>query len=141
MSFKKKETMPTRVMTEPSPERPGRTSCARPQSQKRIFHEKKSSCEKSRSIEDSKSVKSLSKEKIKITAKMLEEPARRPPKALVYLGGKSVFRKFLLELKQALRQYVLATACPEVKYEGGRRGGMRWGQGRAIYQNGCVYEG
>lgn len=65
--------------------------------------------------------------------------AKKQGKALVYLGGKSVFRKFLLELKIALRSYSLNTALPELKYEGPRRGGVRWGQGRVLYQNGAVY--
>ena len=62
-------------------------------------------------------------------------------KALVYLGGKSIFRKFLLELKSALKQYSITTYSTkdEVKYEGGRRNGQRWGTGRAIYQNGGIY--
>lgn len=72
---------------------------------------------------------------------MVEDNPKRHPKALVYLGGKSVFRKFLLELKSALRKYTINTFVPEIKYEGNRRGNMRWGQGRAIYQNGSVYEG
>jgi hypothetical protein len=37
-------------------------------------------------------------------------------KALVYLGGKSVFRKFLLELKAALRRYTITISFPEIKY-------------------------
>jgi hypothetical protein len=86
---------------------------------------------------------SLSREKIKITAKMVDDsmPAKRPGNSskAVYLGGKSVFRKFLLELKTALRHYAITTTYPEVKYEGGRRNGARWGQGRVVYQNGCVY--
>ena len=68
-------------------------------------------------------------------------PVKRPGTSskVVYLGGKSVFRKFLLELKTALKQYNIITTFPEVKYEGGRRNGVRWGQGRIVYQNGCLY--
>lgn len=64
-------------------------------------------------------------------------------KAFVYLGGKSIFRKFLLELKASFRKYNISIAPQqqEVRYEGGRRNGMRWGTGRVIYQNGTVYEG
>ena len=32
-------------------------------------------------------------------------------KALVYLGGKSIFRKFLIELKSALKQYTVWNGC------------------------------
>jgi hypothetical protein len=132
MLFKKKETPINRVMTEPSPERTSKCEnsyfTSKPSnSQKRIFHEKKSSCEKSRSnhsVEDNKSIKSsLSREKIKITAKMIDEVGQSAKKgnhskALVYLGGKSIFRKFLIELKSALKQYTIAHGTPrdEVKY-------------------------
>ena len=35
-------------------------------------------------------------------------PCRNPTsKAIVYLGGKSLFRKFLVELKEAFRNYTL----------------------------------
>lgn len=56
---------------------------------------------------------SSSKEKIKITAKMVDQVAysakkgNNHSKALVYLGGKGIFRKFLMELKTALKQYVI----------------------------------
>ena len=43
-------------------------------------------------------------------------------KAVVYLGGKSVFRKFLLELKQTFRKYQLNQSFEEFSYEGERRG-------------------
>ncbi len=66
---------------------------------------------------------SLSKEKIKITAKMVDEYGvsnKKGPqsKALVYLGGKSIFRKFLIELKCSLKQYSVYNGSfkEEIKY-------------------------
>jgi hypothetical protein len=67
MFFKKKEAPLGRIMTEPlnravtepSPERPSSSFGGKGgHSQKRIFHEKKPSCEKAHSIDESKSVKS-----------------------------------------------------------------------------------
>lgn len=58
-----------------------------------------------------------SKEKIKVTAKMIEEmvhiPKKTNTKALVYLGGKSIFRKFLVELKSAFKKYLLTPGTSE----------------------------
>jgi hypothetical protein len=65
--------------------------------------DRKPNCE--RSYSDSKSVKTTgSKEKIKVTARMMDEINYQPKKnhnapaakALVHLGGKSQFRKFLI---------------------------------------------
>lgn len=65
--------------------------------------DRKSACE--RSFSDSKTAKtSGSKEKIKVTARMMDELQYQPrknhnapaAKALVHLGGKSQFRKFLI---------------------------------------------
>lgn len=41
-------------------------------------------------------------------------------KALVHLGGKSLFRKFLLEIKTAFKKYTvyLGSQFEELKYEG-----------------------
>jgi hypothetical protein len=72
-----------------------------------------------------------------------KKTANNHNKALVYLGGKSIFRKFLIELKTALKKYVIitGTSLDEVKYEGNRKNGMRWGSGKLIYQNGFIFEG
>jgi hypothetical protein len=45
---------------------------------------------------------------------------RRNTKAIVYLGGKSLFRKFLIELKEAFKKFVTSVGIgqDEVKYEG-----------------------
>lgn len=122
MAFFRKKQSAQRIQTEPSPERIERpdsfVSCKPQHSHKRIFHEKKSSCEKSRSNhsnQDSRSIKSsLSKEKIKVTSKMIDELGhavkKSSSKAFVYLGGKSIFRKFLLELKAAFRKYNISIA-------------------------------
>ena len=62
-------------------------------------------------------------------------------KAVVYLGGKSLFRKFLLELKQAFSRYDVQLDCDELKYEGETRGRQKWGRGMALFRSGMVYEG
>lgn len=94
---------------------------------------------------------SLSKEKIKVTSRLIDEMThvRKPscgnpnPKPLVYLGGKSLFRKFLIELKLAFRRYCISpgSSSEEVKYEGEKRNRLRWGRGRLYYRSGMVYEG
>jgi hypothetical protein len=45
---------------------------------------------------------------------------RRNTKAIVYLGGKSLFRKFLIELKEAFKKLITSVGInqDEVKYEG-----------------------
>ena len=72
-----------------------------------------------------------------------ESQPKKSSKGLVHLGGKGVFRKFLLELKVAFRQFTikLGGQADEVKYEGQSRNGERWGRGRLYYRDGCVYEG
>ena len=74
--------------------------------------DKRQSCD--RSFSDCKSIKtSTSKEKIKVTSRMVDDVGylhkrnhtANSAKAVVYLGGKAQFRKFLLELKQAFRRY------------------------------------
>jgi hypothetical protein len=150
MLFKKKEAA-HRVMTEPSPERPSHSNVtdtsyfsSKPASHKRIFTQGKLN-DRSSSQEDSKSIKSsMSREKIKVTAKMIDDHLpKKTTKALVYLGGKSLFRKFLLEIKAALRKLAVVAVAPEeeLKYEGARRNGLRHGKGRSYYRNGAVYEG
>ena len=64
-------------------------------------------------------------------------------KNLVYLGGKSLFRKFLSELKVAIKKYVIwgGHRSEEIRYEGERRNGQRWGKGRIYYRSGMMYEG
>lgn len=67
-----------------------------------------------------------SKEKIKVTARIIEEMNYQPKKnhnasnvkALVYLGGKSLFRKFLNELKNSFKKYQVSTGqtFEEFKY-------------------------
>lgn len=114
-----------------------------------MFEKKRFSHEKSSSI-DGKSSKSSSKEKIKVTAKMIDEinclgaKKGKNSKALVHLGGgKSPFKKFLSDLKAAIRGYLIwhGSREEEVRFEGSRRNGMRWGKGKLYYRNGSMYEG
>lgn len=62
-------------------------------------------------------------------------------KALVHLGGKSLFRKFLGELKAAFKKYIIKIGTPheELKYDGETKGKIRWGKGRLLYRSGLLY--
>lgn len=62
-------------------------------------------------------------------------------KALVHLGGKSLFRKFLMEVKTAFKKYIInvGSSIEEFKYEGEIRCNQRWGRGRLLYRTGLVY--
>lgn len=62
-------------------------------------------------------------------------------KSVVHLGGKSLFRKFLLELKNAIRKYSVSTDWEEMRFEGEKRGRIRWGKGKLLFRNGMLYEG
>jgi hypothetical protein len=79
---------------------------------------------------------------------MVEEMGYQPrrnhnasAKAVVYLGGKSAFRKFLIDLRQAFKRYSLSQPPEDVKYEGSTRNGKRSGRGRLLFRNGMLYEG
>jgi hypothetical protein len=93
----------------------------------------------------------VSREKIKVTSKMIDEMSHvtskktnNNSKALVHLGGgKSSLKKFFSELKNALKNYFVSLGRyeDEIKFEGQKRNGVRWGKGRLFYKNGSVYEG
>lgn len=145
--FKRKDKEYNRIMTEPSPQRirPSHNYFSHKPAQT-PSHPRKS-IERPHSHEDSKSVKSsVCKQKIKVTCKLIEEmgqhrKSQHNNKAIIYLGGKSLFRKFLMQLKQAFKKYHASVGVcqDEVKYEGERRNKMRWGRGRLYYRNGMVY--
>lgn len=61
----------------------------------------------------------------------------------VHLGGKCHMKKMAKELKSALQEFKVWEGLRhrEVKYEGEKRNGQRWGKGKLLYENGFIYEG
>lgn len=62
-------------------------------------------------------------------------------KAVVYLGGKSLFRKFLLEIKQAFKKYQINQASEALYLDPEPRTREKNSRGTILLRNGMVYEG
>ena len=63
-------------------------------------------------------------------------------KAVVYLGGKSLFRKFLLDLKQAFKKYHINQTSEALYLESDpNKKSKNSNRGTLLLRNGMVYDG
>ena len=56
----------------------------------------------------------------------------------VHLGGKMHLKKIAKQIRTALQDYKVweGIRSRQVKYEGQKKNGMRWGKGKLLYDNG-----
>lgn len=61
----------------------------------------------------------------------------------MHLGSKAHLKKLTKDVRVGLQEFKVweGTRAKEVKYEGEKKNGMRWGRGKLLYDNGFEYEG